>query len=232
MKKNLLWMLAAILACGASVLSACSDDMADNPVVVEQVAYSVNGISDCNGQMVYLMNMTNEKTIDSVKIVDGKFSFSGLLDKDAMMGIGLNKFEVNCWITLFFNDGTPVTANLHDSTLVGSPLNTCLSYYDIEVYRPYFNLQRKVMAMSEEEIAAKEEEIMEALIQIDEDITAMVNQIFIDERNTLIPLAFAIDYFYGNGIEAYDKLIEEGVIFANHPYLKYARDKVAAMDAE
>ena len=48
-----------------------------------------------------------------------------------------------------------------------------------------------------------------------------------DERNTLIPVAFAEMYFYDNGLRAYDKLVAEKVAFANHPALKHTRDIVA-----
>ena len=226
MKKNLLWMLAAILCCGASVFTACSDDMTDNPVV-ESVAYSVNGISDSNGKMAYLYNMSTEKCIDSVKVVDGKFSFYGSIDKEALIGVSLQKLGPGSWYLFFFNDGTPVTANLNDSTLQGSPLNTRLSEYDKEVNRPYYEVYMKALTMSEEEFAANEDAITEELNQAFAEMLAKINQIYIDERNTLIPVAFAMDYFYGNGYMAYDQLVEEGVYFANHPYLKWARDYIA-----
>ena len=226
MKKNLLWMLAAILTCGTSAFTACSDDNTDNPVV-PQVTYSVNGISDRNGQMAYLYNMNIEKCIDSVKVVDGKFSFNGSIDQDALIGVSIQKLEAGCWLQFFFNDGTPVTANLNDSTLQGSPLNTRLSEYDKEINRPYYDIYIKVLAMSEEEQEAKAEEIMEALDQAFAEMLVKINQLYIDERNTLIPVAFAMDYFYGNGYSAYDQLVQEGVFFVNHPYVKYARDYIA-----
>ena len=45
----------------------------------------------------------------------------------------------------------------------------------------------------------------------------------------MIPVAFAEYYFFDNGLEAYDELVKEQVVFANHPYLKKTRDDVAKM---
>ena len=39
MKRNMLWMLAAILVCGSLVLSSCTSDNDDNPVNTEQAEY-------------------------------------------------------------------------------------------------------------------------------------------------------------------------------------------------
>ena len=39
MKKNFLWMLAAVLVCGSSLLSSCTADINDNPVQSEQSEY-------------------------------------------------------------------------------------------------------------------------------------------------------------------------------------------------
>ena len=58
---------------------------------------------------------------------------------------------------------------------------------------------------------------------------ALANKIYNEERNTMIPVAFATLYFYDNGVEAYDELVKEGVVFASHPYLKKKRDDVEAI---
>jgi hypothetical protein len=56
MKKNLLWMLAAILFCGTSLLTACSDsDEADTPPVIENLAEKIQGkwmMAEVNGKPV------------------------------------------------------------------------------------------------------------------------------------------------------------------------------------
>ena len=53
------------------------------------------------------------------------------------------------------------------------------------------------------------------------------NKVFKEERNSLIPLAFSELYFFDNGVEEYDELVKEQVVFATHPYLKKSRDEIA-----
>ena len=81
--------------------------------------------------------------------------------------------------------------------------------------------------MTKEEKEAHEEELNNEVKKIFDDETAFVNKIFVDERNTLIPVAFAEEFFYENGLKAYDKLVAEKVAFASHPALKQAREIVA-----
>lgn len=222
--KQLHWMLATILICGTSMFTACTDDNADNPAVVQNTNYFVDGISDSNGQMVYLRNLNIDAFIDSTQVVDGKFSFQGSLEKDAFMGVSTSLIN---WEVVFFNDGTPVTVNLNDSTVIGSPLNYRLTFYDKEVESLSDDFFAKVMAMTDEEQEANQEELDKEADEIFEKQLAIVDRIYIDERNTLIPVAFADFYLKGHGIEAYDELQREGVVFANHPYLKLVRDQLA-----
>lgn len=55
MKKNLLWMFAAILTCGANLLTSCgNDDPAPSPVI-ENLAEKIQGkwmMAEVNGKPV------------------------------------------------------------------------------------------------------------------------------------------------------------------------------------
>ncbi len=98
-----------------------------------QIQYVVSGTYDGNGKTVYLIDELTEKKIDSVVVADGKFAFSGTADKDALMAV---KAKKNHWTTQFFNDGTPVSINLNDSTLKGSPQNERLTKINYELEQP------------------------------------------------------------------------------------------------
>ena len=82
-----------------------------------QAKYTVSGTFAENGKTVYLIDELTEKAIDSMVVADGKFAFAGTADKDALMAVRAKKSH---WTTQFFNDGTPVSINLNDSTLKGS----------------------------------------------------------------------------------------------------------------
>ncbi len=196
------------------------------PSMAQQVKYSVSGTYAKDGNKVYLIDKLTDSEIDSVVVVNGKFSFSGTADKDALMGVTLRRDD---WTTVFFNDGTPVSINLNDSTLKGSPLNERLTKYDIEANIPGRAMKEKLSKMTREEIEEHAEELVEEINKSQNASIAMANKVFKEERNTLIPLAFSELYFFDNGVDMYDELVKENVAFAKHPYLKKARDEVAAL---
>ena len=196
------------------------------PSMAQGLKYSVSGTYADDGKKVYLIDQLTEKKIDSLAVAGGKFSFSGTADKDACMAVML---EGNEWKTVFFNDGTPVIVNLNDSTLKGSALNERLTRYDLEGEVESRMLAKKLKSLTREQIEANADALMAEINKVQEIKTATANRVFKEERQSLIPLAFAHMYFLDNGVEAYDDLVKEQVAFANHPYLKKAKEDVAAV---
>lgn len=194
------------------------------PTMAQQVKYSISGTYANEGKVIYLKDQLTETIVDSTVIANGKFTFNGTAEKDALMAINVKDKD---WNTVFFNDGTPVIVNANDSTLKGSPLNERLMKYDLESEKPSRNFKAKVAKMTKDEMMAHAEELMEEINKVQGGKIALANKIFKEERNTLIPLAFAQLFFFDNGIDAYDELVKEQVIFANHPYLKKAKDDIA-----
>ena len=191
-----------------------------------QVKYAISGTYTENGKKVYLIDLLTGKAIDSMVVADGKFSFTGTADKDAFMSV---KAENRTWSTDFFNDGTPITINVNDSTLKGSPLNERLAKLEVEQDIPRRIMNAKTSKMSKEEIMAHQDELMDEMNKMIDNMTTFANKVFKEERNSLIPIAFAGYYFVDNGVEAYDELVKQQVVFANHPCLKKTRDEVEAL---
>jgi thiol-disulfide isomerase/thioredoxin len=191
-----------------------------------QVKYSVSGTFSEDGKKVCLIDMLTDKAIDSIVVANGQFSFTGTADKDALLAV---QAENKKWTIDFFNDGTPVIINVNDSTLKGSPLNERLVKLEVEQDMPRRKMNAKTAQMSQSELMAHQEELMDEMNKMFSDQIAFANKVFKEERNTLIPVAFAGYYFIDNGIEAYDELVSQQVMFANHPYLKKTRDEVEAL---
>ena len=189
-----------------------------------QVKYTVSGTFAGNGKTVYLIDELTEKAIDSVVVADGKFAFAGTADKDALMAVRAKKSH---WTTQFFNDGTPVSINLNDSTLKGSPQNERLTKINYEMEQPRKHLAAKTANLTEADIEARADEISDEMNKMITALTTRANRAFNEERNSLIPVAFAGYYFLENGVETYDELVKQQVAFAGHPYLKKMRDEVA-----
>lgn len=212
MKKRFVWMLAAILVSGN--------------MLAQQVKYTVSGTYTVDGAKVYLKDRLTEKTIDSVAVANGKFAFSGIADKDALMAVNVKN---SGWDISFFNDGTPVSINANDSTLKSSQLNERLTKYDLEGEALSKAFKAKVRKMTPEQIKANQDELMAEMAKAQNAQIELANKLFKEERNSLIPLAFAELYFIDNGVEAYDELVKQPTAFAKHPQLKAARDRIAAV---
>ena len=189
-----------------------------------QSKYVVNGTYNGNGKTVYLIDELTEKKVDSVVVASGKFSFTGTADKDALMAV---KAADSKWMIEFFNDGTPVSINVNDSTLKGSPQNERLTKINYEMEQPRKRFAAKTANLTEQEILAHQDELIDEMNKMITELTTRANKAFNEECNSLIPVAFAGYYFLENGVEAYDELVKQQVAFAGHPYLKKMRDEVA-----
>ena len=188
-----------------------------------QTKYAVIGTYDGNGKTVYLIDELTERAIDSTVVADGKFAFTGTAAQDALMAV---RAKESHWNSQFFNDGTPVSINLNDSTLKGSPQNERLTKINYGMEQPRKRFAAKTANLTEADIEAHADELSDEMNKMITALTTRANSAFNEERNSLIPVAFAGYYFLENGVEAYDELVKQQVAFAGHPYLKKMRDEV------
>ena len=211
--KKLLWMAALI--------------MAALPAGAQQVKYTVNGVYNKNGATVKLMNRQSQEVVTTV-VADGKFTISGNAEKDALMAIG---DENSQWATLFFNDGTPVTVNLNDSTLKGSPTNERLVSYDLALGTPSGAFMKRIQAMSNEERNSKMDALQSEMKKIIDDMKTLLVKIFRDESKTIIPAAFISEYQQICGPEEFNNLLNTKPVWANHAIVQQQLKRVAAEKA-
>ena len=198
------------------------------PTEAQQVKYSINGISKDNGKTVSLIDRQTNQTVNTATVVDGKFSMSGNAEKDAFMAIGIME---NPWATIFFNDGTPMTINLNDSTLKGSPTNERLVRYDIDINSSYGNFLMKMQSMSEEERKAKEIELVGGLMIATMKMMEGVKKVFNEESETLIPVAFISEYQQVFGQDKLDSVLATKPVWINHPIVKQQMEQWAYQKA-
>ena len=163
------------------ILTAALLVLAAMPVGAQKVKCVVNGVSNENGVKVLLIDRNARVLVGQAVVADGKFSITGEAEKDSLLAIGSEKAD---WATLFFNDGTPVSVNLNDNTLKGSPVNERLVKYDLANATP------------NPELIAK---------------------IFKDERNTLIPVAFLMEYAEHFGMERLDSVVATKPMWLSYP---------------
>ena len=194
------------------------------PTEAQNVKYSINGISKENGKTVVLRDRRTNQFVDSAVVANGKFKMSGNAEKDALMGVSVKNAM---WSVMLFNDGTPLTINLNDSTLKGSPLNERLTRYDIDINAPYGNFMMKIRSMSAEERKAKELELTGGLMIAMMKMMEGIEKVFKDERETLIPVAFFSEYQSYLGQEKLDSVLATKPAWASHPIVKSQLDIAA-----
>jgi len=199
------------------------------PTEAQQVKYSIDGISNENGKTVVLRDRLTNQIVNSTVVTNGKFSMSGNAEKNAYMGVSTQDAS---WFVMFFNDGTPVTINLNDSTLKGSPQNERLTRYDIDINAPYANFMIKMQSMSEEERKAKEMELAGGMVIAMMKMMDGVEKVFKEERETMIPVAFFSEYqsFYGQ--EKLDSILATKPAWANHPIVQQQVRELAYQKAQ
>jgi thiol-disulfide isomerase/thioredoxin len=163
------------------------------PVGAQKVKCVVNGVSDENGAKVFLVDRNARVMVGQAVVADGKFSITGEADKDALLAIGS---ENSSWSTLLFNDGTPVSVNLNDNTLKGSPVNERLVNYDLANATPNADL---------------------------------IAKIFKEERNTLIPFAFLMDFAEHFGKESLDSVVATKPVWVDYAPAKPMLDYLTKM---
>ena len=163
-------------------------------VGAQEVKFTVNGVCDKNGATINLLNRQTNKPVATTTVANGKFTFSGSAEKNTLMSVGDEK---GSWMTLFFNDGTPVNVNLNDSTLKGSALNERLVGYDIALGTSYSGFMQKVQGMSEEEQKSKMPELQKEMRLYYGNLAA--NDVSVD--NTV---QMRTEYYITSGIRGLD----------------------------
>ncbi|MBP5798854.1 MAG: AhpC/TSA family protein [Prevotella sp.] len=187
------------------------------PTEAQQVKFTVNGISKSNGATVTLLNRQTRQQVATTVVANNKFTLSGTAEKDALLAVGQEGLD---WATLFFNDGTPVTVNLNDSTLKGSSLNERLVSYDMAANAPLGNIERKIQNMSQEERENNKYELAGAMMVAVLKMGEQIEKIFTEENQTLIPAAFVGEYRDLNGSDKLDSLIATKPVWASHPLVQ------------
>mgnify|MGYP002869296222 CR=1 FL=1 len=194
----------------------------------QQTNYSISGTSKDNGTTVTLVDRMTGNMLNSTVVTDGKFLMEGTADKDAFLYL---KQDGQNWMTIFFNDGSPISVNLNDSTLKGSAVNERLVGYDLALSRPMEQLQLKYASMTPEEAESHGEELKSQVMEIMENSAALLEKIFRDERETVIPVAFIDSYSGMCGEEKLDSVMATNPAFASHPYAKQTMSVMERMKA-
>jgi peroxiredoxin len=96
--------------------------------MMAQVQYQVSGICPAEARQIFVYDLSDHfQLLDSTAVSNGQFSITGMADVDALLGLGMDESTT---LSIFFNDGHPVKADLITGVLRSSDVNNRLNQYD------------------------------------------------------------------------------------------------------
>ena len=225
--------LFAMALAGIICLSACAQKSVPAKKIVpqkgkpaaamtgEKISYTVSGTCAADAKMVYVVDPRNPRDIaDSVKVADGKFTYTGKAPRNAFMGLTAGMEP-----TLFIVDGEPVTVDLTTGALKGSALNekfggymqkmTTLEKAQQAIIEPYIQAQRE--GKSQEELQAMVPTIQASLEPISQQLTDLCKTAIKENPDNIIPAAFIRNVMYDFELDELKELLSDKYVYANHP---------------
>ena len=184
------------------------------------VKYSVNGVSSQEGALVYLMDQISSAPIDSAVVTDGAFTLAGKAAKEALLALKIADSRLQ---VPFFNDGTPVTVDLDANTVAGSDLNNKLNECSQKVKaanEEYNNFRVSVRNLTQDEL----KDAREKLNDMHQKIEDTYNSILDDNKDNIIPSAFAKDLYSNLGAEEFNKFFEDGAAWTKQAFAQFYKN--------
>ncbi len=196
----------------------------------QQVNYAVTGTTPDLSKTVYIFDVLNRYApIDSVVPTQEGFAISGTQSQNALLAVG----NAGGKVLLFFNDGTPLTANLEAQTLSGSPLNERLNGYDREISR-YYSEMSSIVAYFRAHQAQLSEQQMDSLgqryLQLDGERMQCFMQLVRDNPDNLIPAAFISELATELDYEQLSEICQPQRAYYNHPAMQLPRRLLENME--
>lgn len=202
----------------------------------QSVEYKITGICPASVGKVYVMDVNGQRpavVIDSAAATGGTFSIGGKAGKDALLGLTVTRQDFRA----FFNDGTPITADLTTNVLKGSELNTRLNAYDRELDAITAEAQPLYIRFataaqsgaSEEQLEKLASELQPKFDSIQAKLNNRRLEIARVNKNNLIPAAFLGDAVGEMEYDQIKELFASDCVYVNHPALAGAKRFVAAL---
>lgn len=204
----------------------------------QSVGYTVKGTSPADVKKVYVIEIGSRKlhAVDSVSVVNGKFTINGKAEKDALLGLTTSP-TAHEGASMFFNDGTELSVDMGKKIIKGSELNTKLNEYDREIdnmskeMKPFYAEYSKALksGMKKEDRKKLVMEIQAKVEPIEEKIQKRQLEIINANKDNLIPAALLGNLVYTLDYDVLKELFDSKYAYTNHPALADAKRYVAVL---
>lgn len=165
-----------------------------------QVKYQVKGTCPAGTDQIVLVDYGLGRIVATAVPTDGTFSFEGEAAQDALLGLGTERR-----VAMFFNDGTPLAADLTTFELRGSALNERLNAYD-----------RQFDALAEADN--------------DEELTAQMVRMARENADNILPAAFMQTLAYVADYATLTELFAPEHAYMKHPAAQKAAQRLADLE--
>ncbi|MBO4455881.1 MAG: TlpA family protein disulfide reductase [Bacteroidales bacterium] len=205
-----------LAAAAVLVLAACTGG---------KTSFKIN-VTGNDGSLVNVMDMLSGIILDSGE-GDG-VCLSGKADKNAILAV---QKDGDDWITMVFNDGTPIELNLSTHGIKASELNESVMATDLD----FFNRAEEINAMMEEFETLDPVERLVKSVEVQSHINeyfASYKNLMADNRDNLLPVPFMPTIFTYLEKEELKGQFDPSFAYTNHPftqkYLRLMLDEQAA----
>ena len=196
--------------------------------------YNIKGTCAADVKKVYIVNPLargNQALCDSAAVTAGKFALKGTAQKDALLRIFIKQTP---YAMPFFNDGTPIQADMVKKTISASEQNNKLVAYDNELdamndeLKPFFDEYNKArQSGATQELLQKLTKELEAkMAPVQERIANRTLEIVKANQNNLIPAAFLGNLVYQLEFDQIKDRFDAKYAYVNHPALARANQMV------
>ena len=196
--------------------------------------YNIKGTCAADVKKVYIVNPMargNKALCDSAVVEAGKFALKGTAQKDALLRIYASQTP---YAMPFFNDGTPITADMVKQTVSASEQNNKLVAYDKELdamnaeLRPFYEEYNKARqsGATNEQLGALGKQLEAKMAPVQERIKNRTLEIVNANKDNLIPVAFLGNLVYELEYPQLKDLFDAKYAYVNHPALARANQTV------
>lgn len=203
--------------------------------------YNIKGTCAADVKKVYIVNPLargNQALCDSATVTAGKFALKGTAQKDALLRIFIKQTP---YAMPFFNDGTPIQADMVKKTISASEQNNKLVAYDNELdamndeLKPLYDEYNKARqsGASQEQLQKLRKELEVKITPVQDRIANRTLEIVKANQNNLIPAAFLENLVYQLEFDQLKNLFDAKYAYVSHPALARANQfyKVMAKKA-
>lgn len=186
----------------------------------QEVELKVTGTAPDSIKMVKLQGDDARHAVDSAMVVNGRFSLTSKVEKDAFWYVRGGSQHV-----ALVSDGTPVTVDLAAETVTGSPLTVKYNEHlqkEDEVTKDFLPTARQFMKLRKDTTAdhkAEIEALMAKINKIEENLSDLRMQALNANKDNIMAAKFISDLYMGMSFEELGSYMVPSAPYYNHPLM-------------